>query len=69
MIEQCRARPLVMNLSLHPYIFGQPFRLHGLRRALAHCAQHASRDRVSWTRPCEIAHYCYELAPGIIPGS
>ena len=69
MIEQCRAHPLVMNVSLHPYIFGQPFRLRGLRRALAYCTQHAQRDRVWWTRPGEIADYCYELPPGIIPGS
>ena len=32
--------PLVMGLSLHSMIAGQPFRLRALRRALAHIAAH-----------------------------
>lgn len=69
MIEQCARHPLVMNISVHPYIFGQPFRLRALRRALAHCVAHAHRDRVWFTRPADVADYCYTLPPGIIPGS
>jgi len=69
MLGQCVRHPLVMNISVHPYIFGQPFRLRALRRALAHCAGHASRDRVWFARPIDIADYCYSLPPGIIPGS
>ncbi|MSQ71722.1 MAG: polysaccharide deacetylase [Betaproteobacteria bacterium] len=69
MVQQCARHPLVMNISVHPYIFGQPFRLRALRRALAHCTAHPDRDRVWWTRPMDIADYCYSLPPGIIPGS
>ena len=32
MVEQCTANPLVMTLSLHPFVVGQPFRLPPLRR-------------------------------------
>jgi len=60
MLRQSRAQPLVMNVSLHPYVFGQPFRLRRLRAALAHCAGHES---VWYCRPREIADHCYgELA-------
>jgi hypothetical protein len=38
MARQCEAHPLVMNVSVHPYVFGQPFRVRQLRRALRHCA-------------------------------
>ena len=56
MLRQSRAQPLVMNVSLHPYVFGQPFRLRRLREALAHCAAHPS---VWYCRPREIADHCY----------
>lgn len=69
MIEQSARHPLVMNVSIHPYVFGQPFRLRMLRRALAHCVGHAAKERVWWARPREIADYCYGLPPGLIPGS
>ena len=69
MVEQCIPQPLVMNVSVHPYVFGQPFRLRGLRRALKHCLAHPQRDRVWWTRPGEVADFCYDLPAGIIPGS
>jgi peptidoglycan/xylan/chitin deacetylase (PgdA/CDA1 family) len=69
MIEQCARHPLVMNVSVHPYVFGQPFRLRGLRRALKHCVEHPQSDRVWWTRPGEIADFCTQLPPGTIPGS
>jgi len=69
MIEQCIAHPLVMNISIHPYVFGQPFRLRNLRLALKHCLDHPNIDRVWVTKPCDISDYCYSLPPGIIPGS
>jgi hypothetical protein len=69
MIGQCETAPLVMNVSVHPYVFGQPFRLRGLRRALEHCLAHAQCERVWFTRPCDVAEHCYRLPPGIIPGS
>ena len=68
MIEQCVAHPLVMNVSVHPNIFGQPFQLRNLRLALQHCLNHAHKDRVWLARPCEIADHCLSLPPGVIPG-
>ena len=58
MRAQAERHPLVMNVSLHPYVFGQPFRLRQLRRALQHCAGHAD---VWYCRPCEIAEHCSSL--------
>ena len=69
MLRQSAARPLVMNISIHPYVFGQPFRLWHLRKALAHCREHRHADRVWWTRPGAVASYCERLAPGIVPGT
>ena len=42
MLAQSARQPLVMGIALHPYIIGQPYRLHHLRRALTHIA--AARD-------------------------
>jgi allantoinase len=69
MVRQCERHPLVMNVSLHPYIFGHPYQVHFLRKALAHCTGHALAGRVWWTRPGEIAEYCEQLEPGLVPGS
>ncbi len=69
MIEQSAIHPLVMNVSIHPYVFGQPFRLRMLRQALKHCLHHALAERVWWTRPCDIADHCIAMPPGVIPGS
>jgi hypothetical protein len=69
MIEQCVDQPLVMTVSLHAFVIGQPFRLPALRRALTHCVEHPMRDRVWWTTPGAVADYCYELPPGLVPGS
>jgi hypothetical protein len=68
MVEQCAGNPLVMTLSLHPFVVGQPFRLPPLRRALKHCVEHPRRDRVWWATPGAVADVCYALPPGIIPG-
>ena len=68
MIEQCRAQPLVMTLSLHPFVMGQPFLLPPLRKALKYGVEHSKRGRVWWTTPGAVADYCYTLPSGIIPG-
>jgi hypothetical protein len=68
MTGQCKRHPLVMNVSVHGYIFGQPFRLRRLRAALRHCVGKAG-ELVWFTRPRDIASFCEQLAPGIIPGS
>jgi peptidoglycan/xylan/chitin deacetylase (PgdA/CDA1 family) len=69
MIELCQKQPLVLTLSLHPFVVGVPFRLGLLRKALRHCVEHPKRDRVWWTRPGDIADYCETLPPGVVPGS
>ncbi len=69
MVRQCERAPLVMNVSLHPFIVGQPFRLWRLRQALQHCRTHALRERVWWTRPGEIATFCESLPAGTLAGS
>jgi hypothetical protein len=58
MLEQSARHPLVMNVSVHPYVFGQPFRLRRLRSALEHCL---GRSGVWYCRPGEIAGHCYSL--------
>jgi allantoinase len=68
LVQQSAAQPLVMILSLHPFVVGQPFRLPALRRALTHCVHHPMRDSVWWTRPGAIADFCYSLPQGLIPG-
>lgn len=67
LLEQSEARPLVMALSLHPYICGQPFRLRPLREALRHCVNHAKRDQVWFTRAADIAAHCESLPTGTVP--
>jgi len=68
MVEQSKHQPLVMTVSLHPFMMGQPFRLPALRKALSHCVKHQAKDRVWWTTPGAISDFCYSLPPGIIPG-
>jgi len=67
MIVQSRKYPLVFSVALHPFIIGQPFRLHALREAIRHIMAH--QDEVWLTTPGEIAHYCGTLPPGTVPGS
>jgi peptidoglycan/xylan/chitin deacetylase (PgdA/CDA1 family) len=69
LLEASDKQPLVFALSLHGFIVGQPFRLRPLRKAIKHCVEHKHADRVWFTRAGEIANYCYEMKPGIIPGS
>ena len=54
MLQQSKAQPLVMGIALHPYIVGQPFRLHYLRRALKHIV---TGQRVWLTTPGAIADH------------
>lgn len=68
MVEQCAAQPLVLTISLHPFVMGQPFRLPALRQALMHCANHVHADRVWWTTPGAISDHCYALPEGTVPG-
>lgn len=68
MVELCIAHPLVMTISLHAFVVGQPHRLHHLRRALEHCVKSQHADRVWWTTPGAISDFCYGLPQGIIPG-
>jgi len=68
MVEQAQDQPLVMAVSLHGFIVGQPFRLRPLREALRHCVEHRLKERVWFTRAGDIAAYCLTLPPGTIPG-
>jgi peptidoglycan/xylan/chitin deacetylase (PgdA/CDA1 family) len=65
MLAQSERRPLVYTVVLHPFVIGQPFRLRALRRALEHILRR--RDRLWLTTPGEIARYCMDLPPGLIP--
>ena len=69
MIEQSERHPLVCNISIHPHVFGTPFRLRPLRKALQHCFSSKCMNRVWKCRPGEIADYCYAMPAGIVPGS
>jgi peptidoglycan/xylan/chitin deacetylase (PgdA/CDA1 family) len=67
MLRQSSNYPLVFAVALHPFVIGQPFRLHALRGALRHIMAH--RDDIWLTTPGEIARYCESLAKGTVPGS
>ena len=67
MVEQCAANPLVMTLSLHPFVVGQPFRC---RRCAARSSTASSiPGAIAFqATPGAVADVCYALPPGIIPG-
>ena len=69
MLDQSAHHPLVCNISIHPYVFGYPFRLRPLRNALKHCLASKHIDRVWKCKPEDIADFCSAMKPGIIPGS
>ncbi|MCX7365823.1 MAG: hypothetical protein NTV97_28935 [Alphaproteobacteria bacterium] len=69
MVEQSVARPLVLALSLHTFIMGQPHRLAELRDIFKRITTHKHFDRVWMTTPGAVADHCMTLKPGIIPGS
>ncbi len=59
--EDARRQPLVLSISLHTFLAGQPYRLRRVREALEHLRAHA--DGVWFTTPGEIAeHYA-----GVVP--
>lgn len=61
MREQAREQPLVMGISLHSMIAGQPHRIRHLRRALAHIA--AQREHCWITTAGAIAeHAAHHIA-------
>ena len=64
MLAQSAKQPLVFNLSLHPYLVGQPFRLRQLRRLLARIL---AREKKIWLcRAGDIAEHAAKLAPGCV---
>jgi allantoinase len=67
MLEQSRKYPLVFAVAVHPFIIGQPYRLHAFRDAIRHIV--AERDALWITTPGEIARYCEGLPKGTVPGS
>jgi allantoinase len=54
MLAECAKRPLVMGISLHPYIVGWPHRFKHLARALKEITRRA-HERVWFTTAGEIA--------------
>jgi allantoinase len=56
LLQSCK-QPLVMGIALHPYLIGQPHRLHHLRRALAHVASARDKGQVWVTTPGEICRH------------
>jgi allantoinase len=67
MLLQSKKYPLVFSVSAHPFVVGQPFRLHAFRGAVRHILER--RDELWITTPCEIARYCASLPRGVVPGS
>ena len=66
LIRQSDDHPVVMCVSVHPYLIGQPFRLAALRRALKHITSHPGFDKVWITNSDDIYDYCKTLEPGLI---
>jgi hypothetical protein len=65
MLLQARKRPLVFNLSLHPFLIGHAFRLRHLRRVFECFARH--RDRIWLATAGAIAAHVRALPAGIVP--
>jgi peptidoglycan/xylan/chitin deacetylase (PgdA/CDA1 family) len=65
MLDQTRAPDapaLVMGIALHPYIVGQPYRLHHLRRALQAVAAARDAGQVWMTTPGAIWRHAMQAA-------
>jgi hypothetical protein len=62
MREQSRAQPLVMGLALHPYLVGQPHRLHHLRGVLEALARARDVGDIWFTTPGAICAHVAGLA-------
>lgn len=59
--ENARHQPLVLSVSLHTFLAGQPYRLRQVRAALEHMRAHA--DGVWFTTPDEIADHYASVVP------
>jgi hypothetical protein len=55
LLDQSREQPLVLGISIHTFIVGQPFRLRRFRAALDHI--HARGESVWFTTAGDIARY------------
>ena len=66
MLHQSSRQPLVLGIALHTMIFGQPYRLYALRKALQHIVNHPERDKVWITRPGEIYDHVCAVPVGTI---
>ena len=64
MLFQSRKYPLVFTIILHPFVIGQPFRLHALRRALTRILEH--RNELWLTTPGGIADHIVSLPDGTV---
>lgn len=67
MFEQSKRQPLVMGISLHGHVLGQPYRLREFRRAIRHIV--SKRNEIWLTHPGEICKHVESLPKGIVPGS
>lgn len=67
MIELSDKRPLVMGVSTHMMVVGQPYRLKPLREALQYIRNHPKADKVWFTRPSDIADHIKALPEGVVP--
>jgi len=63
LIEDDDGPPVVMGVALHPYIVGQPFRLHHLRRALAKISQAREANDIWLTTAGDIAQAWRTMVP------
>lgn len=68
MLEQSDrdGHPVVLPISLHPFVVGRPYRIRELRRAFVHILN--QRDRIWLTRPGDICRHVESLGDGVVPG-
>jgi hypothetical protein len=66
MHAECRTRPLVMGIALHPYIVGWPHRFKHLALALDHIVKRADGE-VWFTTAGAIAAHAAALPEGTVP--
>ncbi len=63
---QDEGQALVLPISLHTFLVGQPCALKHLRRALTHIQRHA--QDIWFTTPGQVAKHVQSLPPGTVPG-
>ena len=70
MLAQSERHPLVMNVSVHTYVFGQPFRLRSGCAPRSSTVWATRRRRASGGRGrATLRNFALRLAAGIVPGS